>query len=352
MLPCYRAERTIEAMVMDIIAQTYRNWELICVSNGAGQEEQLNILHRLADAAEAEGRIQVFSEEKGNVSNARNVGMAHATGEWLAFVDADDRLKPNHLQLLMAAVADDWPDIVVAGFESHRCIDGTDRVNMYTLVAADGNENKRELMCNHNEAVPEVPWNKLLRMQFVRDSGVKFDEQYTYSEDAVFMYSLMLLTKRVRTVPLCGYIYDETATQNANSKWHACLEKVTLEKERLRGALMKQGGCSEEEVEKIFTDEQYCKMFGLVLRLYSNTCTLSFGEKTAAVKRLVFDNPRMKESMRRKVCNTPNPILSMYSALYATRSPWLMTAAFHTMYALKRLLGSAYTKIAPRLRRW
>lgn len=77
------------------------------MSNGAGQEEQLNILRRLADAAEAEGRIQVFSEEKGNVSNARNVGMAHATGEWLAFVDADDRLKPNHLQLLMAAVADD-----------------------------------------------------------------------------------------------------------------------------------------------------------------------------------------------------------------------------------------------------
>lgn len=49
-LPCYRAERTIEAMVNDIIAQTYTSWELICVSNGAGQERQLAILNRLANA--------------------------------------------------------------------------------------------------------------------------------------------------------------------------------------------------------------------------------------------------------------------------------------------------------------
>lgn len=350
-LPCYRAERTIEAMVNDIIAQTYRNWELICVSNGTGQEQQLAILNRLANANRG-GQIKVFSEEKGNVSNARNVGMAHATGEWLAFVDADDRIKPNHLQLLMDAVADDYPDIVVAGFESHRCTDGIDHTAMTILTAGDGNEAKRDLTYDSNDTVYGVPWNKLLRMRFVRDSGVKFDEQYIYSEDVVFMCSLMLLTERLRTVPQCGYIYDSTAAFNSSSRWHACLEKVTKEKERMRSELMIQAGCSPEEVEQLLIDEQYCKMFLLVFKLFNDTCTLSFGEKVAAVKRMVFDNPRMKESMRRKVCNTPNPLLSIYSALYATRSPWVMTAAIHIMYVMKRLLGSAFTKIAPRLRRW
>lgn len=45
-MPCYRAERYIEDTLRDILAQTYTNWELICVSNGAGQEPQLEILER------------------------------------------------------------------------------------------------------------------------------------------------------------------------------------------------------------------------------------------------------------------------------------------------------------------
>lgn len=100
-MPCYKAERYIRDTLNDILAQTYRNWELICVSNGAGQEPQLAILN--AYAAEMPDRIRVFCEEKGNVSNARNIGMEHATGQWLTFFDADDRIESNHLQLLMSA---------------------------------------------------------------------------------------------------------------------------------------------------------------------------------------------------------------------------------------------------------
>lgn len=105
-IPCYKAERYIKDTINDVLAQTYDNWELICVSNGVGQEPQLAILN--AFAAKMPDRMRVFTEEKGNVSNARNIGIKHATGEWITLVDGDDRIEKNHLQLLMSARGGMW----------------------------------------------------------------------------------------------------------------------------------------------------------------------------------------------------------------------------------------------------
>lgn len=111
-LPCYKAEHFVGDMIGDIEAQTYKDWELIVVSNGKGQEAQLKVINKYA--AE-DSRIQVVSVEQGGVSNARNIGMEKATGKWLAFVDADDRCDSNHLELLAEGCNDDT-DIVVAGY--------------------------------------------------------------------------------------------------------------------------------------------------------------------------------------------------------------------------------------------
>lgn len=111
-LPCYRAERFVGDIIADIQAQTYPDWELIVVSNGAGQEAQLKVIDGYA---KTDSRIQVVSVEQGGVSNARNIGMEKATGTWLAFVDADDRCDSNHLELLAKGCNDDT-DMVVAGF--------------------------------------------------------------------------------------------------------------------------------------------------------------------------------------------------------------------------------------------
>lgn len=95
-LPCYKAERFVGDMIADVQAQTYKDWELIVVSNGAGQEAQLKVINSMAAQ---DSRIRVISVEEGGVSNARNIGMEQATGQWLAFVDADDRCDNNHLEL-------------------------------------------------------------------------------------------------------------------------------------------------------------------------------------------------------------------------------------------------------------
>lgn len=120
-MPCYKGENYVADIVGDIMRQTYEDWELIAVSNGAGQEPQLEMLRRLA-AADTRGRIKVLSEEIGNVSRARNIGIDAATGKWITFADQDDRITANHLQRYAEAVddfADGEPDMVCGGI-THR----------------------------------------------------------------------------------------------------------------------------------------------------------------------------------------------------------------------------------------
>lgn len=61
-LPCYKAERYLGDMIDDVVAQTYRHWELIVVSNGAGQDAQLAVAQKRADK---DSRIKVLTVVKG-----------------------------------------------------------------------------------------------------------------------------------------------------------------------------------------------------------------------------------------------------------------------------------------------
>lgn len=112
-LPCHKEEACVGDMIADVLSQSYDDLELIVVSNGEGQEKQLSVINSYAAK---DTRLRVVSVPEGGVSNARNIGMKCSTGGWLAFVDADDRLSHNHLELLSEA-ADDDVDIVCGGIE-------------------------------------------------------------------------------------------------------------------------------------------------------------------------------------------------------------------------------------------
>ncbi len=113
-VPVYNASEYIDDCISSVRTQTYGNWELILVDNGS-EDDSLEICQK---AAEEDGRIQVFHESiNSGVSAARNFGMEKARGEYLTFVDADDRLKPEALERLLVLITDSRADFAVGGFE-------------------------------------------------------------------------------------------------------------------------------------------------------------------------------------------------------------------------------------------
>ena len=112
-VPVYKVEKYLDRCVQSIADQTYRNLEIILVDDGSPDN-----CPALCDAwAEKDSRIRVIHKENGGLSDARNAGMAIATGEYIGFVDSDDFIAPEMYQLLWDRMAMDSSDIAGCGVE-------------------------------------------------------------------------------------------------------------------------------------------------------------------------------------------------------------------------------------------
>jgi glycosyltransferase involved in cell wall biosynthesis len=106
-MPCLNAERHIKAAVASVLAQSFSDVELLIVDNGSTDRTR-EILGRLADP-----RIKTFNLDKRGVSFARNLGLQHACGEYIAFLDSDDTWSPEFLEKMHLAL-EARPDAVLA----------------------------------------------------------------------------------------------------------------------------------------------------------------------------------------------------------------------------------------------
>lgn len=98
-IPVYKVEKYLERCLKSVCAQTYKNLEIIVVDDGSPDR-----CGEMAEAfAKKDARMKVFHKENGGLSDARNYGIQHATGEWYYFVDSDDALPNNTIELLLDA---------------------------------------------------------------------------------------------------------------------------------------------------------------------------------------------------------------------------------------------------------
>ena len=95
-LPVYKVEKYLKRCIQSICVQTYRNLEIILVDDGS-PDSCPEICDELA---KCDSRIRVIHKENGGLSDARNVGTAYATGEYITFVDSDDDVTETYVEYL------------------------------------------------------------------------------------------------------------------------------------------------------------------------------------------------------------------------------------------------------------
>ena len=112
-VPVYRVEAFLDRCVQSIAEQSYKNLEIILVDDGSPDN-----CPAICDAwAERDSRIKVVHKQNGGLSDARNAGMAIATGEFMGFVDSDDWIAPDMYQHLYDLLETDGSDIAACGVE-------------------------------------------------------------------------------------------------------------------------------------------------------------------------------------------------------------------------------------------
>lgn len=102
-IPCHNAAKYLDQCLESIISQTYRNLEIICIDDGSSDATPTILAH----SARKDNRIKIVSQSNHGIAAARNAGLKIATGDYIAFVDADDWLEPNTLEKIFATHDED-----------------------------------------------------------------------------------------------------------------------------------------------------------------------------------------------------------------------------------------------------
>lgn len=164
-VPVYNVEQYLDRCISSIVNQTYTNLEIILVDDGSPD----NCPTMCDNWAEKDCRIKVIHKQNGGLSDARNAGLAVASGEYIAFVDSDDWIDTQMYQLLYEAIINSKSDIASCGakrvwLDGRPTIELIKVLNDYTLEHEDA---MKDLISSNG--LIQVVWNKLYKKDIIQD---------------------------------------------------------------------------------------------------------------------------------------------------------------------------------------
>lgn len=182
-IPVYNAEKYLRQCLDSIQQQTYPDWEAILVDDGSSDGSPA-----ICDEyAQKDGRFRVVHQANAGVSSARNVGLNNAHGEWITFLDADDRLKNNALEYYADHVNENI-DMVMAGYVS---LDDESNVIFEPQTHEDVLLDKEQALTMMYKPMwfpyQGYLWNKCYRKSLIDAHHLRFDERIFFNEDRLFV---------------------------------------------------------------------------------------------------------------------------------------------------------------------
>ena len=219
-VPIYNSGRYLRQCLDSIINQSYKNFEVLLINDGS-VDDSATICK---EYVEKDSRIRYFEKENGGVSSARNLGLKNVKGNYITFVDSDDWVDENYLELLYYNIKQKNADIAVATYK----VFGEDGV---FYIKPPFSKEEDEML--DFEELPRKDFLKIYPklIQLVQDfhcvgfklfkvdlvDNLFFDESLKYAEDMDFFYRLYLRMNSIVYMREYVYIYrknDTSITQN------------------------------------------------------------------------------------------------------------------------------------------
>jgi len=181
-VPVYNVEKYLQQFFDSIMTQTFQDFEVLLIDDGSTDKSG----EMCDEYAKRENRVRVFHKRNGGVSSARNIGLSEAKGEWIYFSDADDRLYPNTLEMLLKEIGADCA-MSIGGYEVY-----DENGNLvYSESDRDcGIMDKDSALLQMFRANPYIyqgyVWNKLYKREVISNNKLIFDEKIIFNEDRLF----------------------------------------------------------------------------------------------------------------------------------------------------------------------
>ena len=207
-VPIYNVEKYMDKCIESLINQTIQEIEIILVNDGSTDNSG-----KIARKYQKQypDKIIYLEKENGGLSDARNFGIPHASGEYIAFLDSDDYVELNTYEKMYEIAKEENSDMVECDFY-------WEYPNKIKNDIGAIYNNQKEML----EKVRVIAWNKLISKELLDKIKIEFPKGYRY-EDVEFTYKLVPYLKKVSFLkkPCIHYIQRQDSianTQNERNK--------------------------------------------------------------------------------------------------------------------------------------
>lgn len=289
-IPCYNVENYLGKCINSVLAQTYKNYEIILIDDGSTDNSG-----KICDEySKKEKKISVYHQPNSGVSRSRNIGIRKAKGKYILFLDADDIIAPFLLDEALKYMDDDI-DAVFGGKVSIENADtfvfdekfyGQIIYEKGSLINLKLHFLRHDITFGMNGSVARNPGCKLIKTEICKK--VLFDESLKLSEDILWNLELIENCSKICVVKQIWYIYR----QHPLSKVHKYNENVIIEFENAL-FLIEQHIDTGNKTEFFSFCDMLISDIKIIAQsfLFNKNFDLSNQERKQIIKRLYLSKP-------------------------------------------------------------
>lgn len=198
-MPAYNVENYISKSIESVINQSTKNWELIIINDGSTDNTIESINKFLPNH-----KIHVISTQNNGVSTARNIGLKHAQGEFICFLDADDIYAPYYIEH-MSQELNKGADIALCKYQEIN--NGVIISQSPEAIRENYDESFIDLVISNPEKTLVANMAAMYKKTLLNKYNILFQPNCIYAEDLEFILKCTSVAKKVALIPEFLYLY-------------------------------------------------------------------------------------------------------------------------------------------------
>lgn len=232
-IPVYNSEKFIKKCIETVLNQTFKEIEIIVINDGS-LDKSLKIIREIEDK-----RVVLINKKNEGVSEARNVGLEKARGNYILMIDSDDYIEENYLQDSFEEITKNNLDILITDIN---------------LIRENQKEYLKDLNLNNEKILNGVEYlkifvtdnffgfncNKFIKKELFIKNEIRYNKNITMMEDVLVLIQIILKSKKVGKLNKAYYNYVQHSNNTTAKITKKHLESIEL---------------LEQEVEKILSGD-------------------------------------------------------------------------------------------------
>lgn len=333
-VPVYNGEKYIPMLFDSLItlnSSIFNEFEIIAVNDGSKDSS----LHVLNEYSSKYPNIKTIDKANGGIASARNAGLAHATGKYVAFCDQDDSLKKGYAKFIQKMEELEC-DLIITNHENSngeckkfQCneICGRDKVKAFALYMLAYGFIPYEQSLENALCDVSAIWNCIFRRDFLNKHEIRFKSFVDYEDDWKFMTQSLVYANKIY-LDTDGF-YCWTINPDSESHTHKYISDYLEKRQRLMEwicRMLRACGVREELIDDYRHSPGICR--SVIIDCFYNACALDYKQYLMEMRKLGNAGYRISSEVQKKAKTRPQRIFLLLLKFRMYRFAYILNKYF------------------------